>query len=377
MTSDSAHSVPYTMRAVQLTGYGGVDKLVYREDVPTPKPSAREVLIEVGACGVNNTDINLRTQWYDRAVDTELSEEVGLHGKHVGGEAFAVNASWNREVVGFPRIQGAAIVGRIVSVGESVEKERVGERVIVDPQVRDVRLPPRAQLVSYLGGDRDGGFAEYVAVPAENAHAIVCTLSDAELATFPTSYDTAEEMLYRTRLSKDETVLVTGAAGGVGTALIQLASLRGARIVAVASSSKEMRIRALGAHEFIPREAGHLKHCVEAVVGEQGIDVVVDVVGGAMFVDLVKLLCRGGRYASAGAIGGPVQQLDLRDLIYKDLEMYGVTSPTKETFSRVIRFVTSGRLSPLLEKSFALVDLPVAQTEFVKRKHVGKFVVVP
>lgn len=371
-------SVPDRMRAVLLTGYGGVDKLVYREDVPTPRPRADEVLIKVGACGMNNTDINLRTRWYDRAVDTSLSEEVGLQGAKGAGQGDeATAASWNREVVGFPRIQGAAVAGRIVAVGEGVDKGRIGERVIVDPQVRDLSLPLRAQLVAYLGAERDGGFAEYTAVPAANAYAVVSGYSDAELATFPTSYDTAEEMLERTRLAKGETVLITGAAGGVGTALIQLSLIRGARVIAIAGASKEERIRALGAHEFVARETDDVRGAIEALVGEQAVDVVADVVGGPIFGDLLKLLCRGGRYSTAGALAGPVQPMDLRDLIYKDLEMYGITCPTPETFARVIRHVASGKLRPLLDTCFRLNELRQAQTEFVKRTHVGKFVVVP
>ena len=123
--------------------------------------------------------------------------------------------------------------------------------MLVDPSVRDAELPARAQLLEYLGSERDGGFAEYVAVPSINAHPIDSTLSDAELATFPCSYDTAEEMLERAALAKGETIVITGAAGGVGTALIQLALVRGAQVVAIAGASKEARLRELGAHEFV------------------------------------------------------------------------------------------------------------------------------
>jgi NADPH:quinone reductase-like Zn-dependent oxidoreductase len=379
MTSkgESTEPVPNLMRAVLLTGYGGVDKLVYRDDVRTPRPNAGEVLIKVGACGINNTDINLRTRWYDRAVNASLSEAFALQGADGGAQDDTTNASWKQESMVFPRIQGAAVAGRIVSVGEGVVPSRLGERVVVDPQVRDLTRPLRAQLVAYLGGERDGGFAEYVVVPAENADVVVSALSDAELATFPTSYDTAEEMLERARLSDGEAIVITGAAGGVGTALIQLALIRGARVIAIAGSSKEERIRSLGAHEFVTRETADVRGAIERLVGEQGVDVVADVVGGPIFGGLIKVLRRGGRYTTAGALAGPIQALDLRDLIYKDLEMYGITCPARETFSRVLGYVTSGRLRPLLEKRFALGEMQQAQTELVKRRHFGKFVVVP
>ncbi|MFP4890994.1 alcohol dehydrogenase family protein [Paraburkholderia sp. EG304] len=374
----SESAIPDAMRAVLLTGYGGIDKLQYREDVPVPRPKKGEVLIKVGACGINNTDINLRTQWYNRAAGATLTEEVGLRGvQGIADKQEEAAATWKQEANVFPRIQGAAIAGRIVAVGDAANAARVGERVIVDPQVRDLSLPERAQLVEYIGGERDGGFAEYVAVPAENAYAVTSSLSDAELATFPTSYDTAEEMLERARLSEGETVVVTGASGGVGTALVQLALIRKARVIAIAGESKEDRVRALGVHAFIPRESESIKAAVERIVGANSVDVVADVVGGQAFGDFLKVLRRGGRYTTGGAIGGPIQPMDLRDLIYKDLEMYGITCPTPATFARVIAHVSSGKLRPLLDKAYPLDQLAQAQTDFVKRTHVGKFVIEP
>ncbi|RNM17086.1 alcohol dehydrogenase family protein [Nocardioides pocheonensis] len=360
------------MSAVVLTGHGGLDKLVQRDDVPTPTPGFADVLVRVGACGLNNTDINTRSGWYDSVVETGVSEELGIHGRDDDAAS-----SWNQGSVHFPRIQGAAVVGRVTAVGEGVDPARVGERVLVDPSVRDPDLPARAQLIEYLGSERDGGFAQYVVVPSVNAHAIESPLSDAELATFPCSYDTAEEMLARAALAKGETIVVTGAAGGVGTALIQLSLVRGARVVAIAGSAKESRLRELGAHDFIARETVDLQRAVEKVIGERGADVVADVVGGDMFDVLLKLLRRGGRYTTAGAIAGPTTRIDLRDLIYKDLEMYGITNPTAATFARLVDLVQAGLLQPLLENTFPLTELRRAQEQLLKRTHVGKYVVVP
>jgi NADPH:quinone reductase-like Zn-dependent oxidoreductase len=367
---DDGHVAP-TMRAMVLTGHGGLDRLLYRDDVVTPRPGPEEVLVRVGACGMNNTDVNTRTGWYDRTVESAVSEELGTQGR-----ADACS-SWNTATVQFPRIQGAAVAGRIAAIGDRVDAGRLGQRVLVDPSVRDPELPPRAQLVEYLGSERDGGFAEYVAVPAVNAWAIDSPLRDAELATFPCSYDTAEEMLERAELSKGETVVVTGAAGGVGTALIQLALIRGAHVVAVAGAAKEARLRELGTHEFVSRETADLRAAVEEITGPRGAHVVADVVGGAMFDTLLKLLRRGGRYTTAGAIAGPTTRIDLRDLIYKDLAMYGITNPTATTFERLVELVAAGRLTPVLEGEFALEDLRSAQATLLKRSHVGKYVVTP
>jgi NADPH:quinone reductase-like Zn-dependent oxidoreductase len=364
--------VPTLMRAVVLTGHGGIDKLVTRDDVPTPQPGVGEVLVRVGACGLNNTDINTRSGWYDRKVASGVTEELGLRG---GGADAA--SSWNKTRVSFPRIQGAAVAGRIVGVGEGIDPLRIGQRVLVDPSVRDPRLPHRAQLVEYLGSERDGGFAEFVVVPSLNARVVDTPLSDAELATFPCSYDTAEEMLVRADLSKGETILITGASGGVGTALIQLARARGARVVAVSSASKKERLESLGVRHFVARDPETLQEEVELQIGESGVDVVADVVGGPLFGPTLKVLRRGGRYTTSGAIGGPLTEFDLRDLIYKDLEMYGITNPTAETFARLVSLIEAGRLAPILEAAYPLEELRTAQEQMVKRTHVGKFVVVP
>ncbi|RFB87078.1 alcohol dehydrogenase [Rhizobium leguminosarum bv. trifolii] len=370
--------LPKIMRAVLLTGFGGIDKLEYREDVPVPTPRDGEVLIKVGACGMNNTDINTRTRWYGRDVNTSLSEDFGLTGaENVNGADTKQQKAWKDDSVDFPRIQGAAIAGTIVAVGTSSRDRKVGERVLVDPCIRDLSLPRRAQLSQYIGKDINGGFAEYAVVPAINAHVVETSLSDAELATFPTSYDTAEEMLVRARLSEGETVVITGAAGGVGSALIQLSLIRGARVIAIAGQSKGERLLALGAHHFVARESADVRGQIEAIVGERAVHVVADVVGGEFFPDALKLLGRGGRFTTGGAIGGPIQPFDLRDLIYKDLEMYGITNPVPETFKSIVDYVASGRLKPVLEKAYPLKDLPTAQSDMVKRSHLGKLVITP
>ncbi|SKB43825.1 NADPH:quinone reductase [Arthrobacter sp. 49Tsu3.1M3] len=370
-----SNNIPAQMRAAVLTGHGGLEVIEYRTNVPVPTPKADEVLVRVGACGVNNTDINTRTAWYNRDVAAELSEEFGVKGRSDTSTSTA--SSWNTGSVTFPRISGAATVGYIAAVGAEVDGGRVGERVIVDPCVRDPKAPLRAQLVEYVGSERDGGFAEYMTIPSINAHSIESPMTDAELATFPCSYDTAEEMLERARLGEGETVLITGAAGGVGTALIQLAHIRGAKVIAVAGASKESRIRKQGVEHFIPRETTDLLAVVEELVGSRAVDVVADVVGGPSFGGLLKMLTRGGRYTTAGAIAGPVQTIDLRDLIYKDLELYGITCPTASTFKRVVDLIAAGKLAPMLESEFPLESLADAQAELVKRQHVGKFAVVP
>jgi NADPH:quinone reductase-like Zn-dependent oxidoreductase len=352
------------MHSVILTGRGGLDKLEYRDDVPVPQPRPDEVLIEVTACGVNNTDINTRTGWYAASVKTGLTKEIGLSG-----------ALTDSDETRFPRIQGADAVGRIAAVGAGVPRERIGQRVMVDPCIRDPARPRTAQGISYFGTDRDGGFAQYAVIPSGNAWSVNSSLDDISLASFACSYSTAEEMLERTQLHAGDTVLITGAAGGVGTAAIQLAKLRGARIVAVAGAEKESKVRSLGADHFIARQTPDLYRGVVDLFGKHPVTVVVDVAGGPNTGLLLRLLGPAGRFATAGAISGPIAEIDLRQIIYKDLEIYGVTNPQAETFRRLVAYIEAGQLKPLVEETYALKDVALAQRILLDRSHFGKLVI--
>ena len=248
MTTNEA--IPATMRAALLLGTGGPEMLEVRDDVPVPRPERGDVLVQVAACGINNTDINTRVGWYSRSVSAGTSGD-GF------AEAKADDVGWGREGLAFPRIQGADIAGVVTAVGEGADDSLLGCRVLVDPWLRDRRYPGQRELADYLGSERDGGFAEYCAVPGENVYPISTGLSDVELASFACSWSTAEHMLARVGLGSAETIAVPGASGGVGSALVQLAKLRGARVVALAGASKVDRVLKLGADAAVVRETGN------------------------------------------------------------------------------------------------------------------------
>ena len=365
-------TIPTVMRAVVLTGHGGIDKLSFREDVATPAPAAGEVLIKVSACGINNTDINTRTAWYSAAVQTGITDSGGKQGFENYSEG---DATWGGKTLTFPRIQGADVCGHIVTVGPGVNPSRVGERVITDGWIRDPNNPLDPDKGMYFGSERDGGFAEYTTIPEVNAHKIHSDLSDVELATFNVAYATGENLLTKVRLKKDETILITGASGGVGSAMIQLAKRRGARVVAMASPSKFDAVRALGADVCISRSDHDVKSALRAVNEPEIVDVVGDVVGGPAFPGLIHALRPGGRYGASGAIGGPEVGLDLRHLIYRDLEFYGATFLPPEVFSSIVGYIERGELKPVVAKTFPLKDLGRAQAEFIEKQYVGNFVI--
>jgi len=356
--------IPSTMKAVRLTGHGGYERLEYREDVPVPVPAAGEVLVRVRAAGVNNTDINTRIGWYSKSVTGDTATAVQ------GGEPAAADGGWTGVPFVFPRIQGADACGRIVAAGPGVDTARIGERVLVDPVLRSAE--GSLQQATYLGADRDGAFAEYLAVPAIQAHAVDCPLSDAELASFPCAYSAAENMVDRAHVGAGETVLVTGASGGVGSAAVQLAVRRGATVVAQAQPDKARSLEALGVRSVLARDAD-----LRAALGRETVDVVIDVVGGRPFAALLDVLKRGGRYAVAGAIGGPVVALDLRTLYLKDLSLFGCTVTPPQVFENLVRYVARGEVRPLLAATYPLAEIVAAQTAFLKKAHTGKIVLLP
>jgi NADPH:quinone reductase-like Zn-dependent oxidoreductase len=358
---------PLTMNAVLLTGHGGLDRLTYHDDVPTPIPGPDEVLVRVRAAGVNNTDINMRVGWYSKGV----TESTWTADRADRREAESQDSGWSGGSVAFPLIQGADVCGHIVAVGSEVQATRMGQRVLVDPVLRS-RQTAAGPKTLYLGSDCAGAFADYVCVPAINAHSINTSLNDAELASFPCSYTAAENMLCRAAVREGESVLITGASGGVGSAAVQLAKRRGAHVIAIAGGSKMAEVAELGASQVLPRDADLL-----AALGAESVDAVIDVVGGPHFAGLLDVLRCGRRYAVAGAIAGPLVTLDLRTLYLKDLRLLGCTISEPEVFANLVRYIEDGEIRPVVARTYAMRAIADAQRDFLAKRHLGKIVLMP
>ena len=223
---------------------------------------------------------------------------------------------------------------------------------------------------TWLGSDLDGAFAQFVAVPAHEVFTVDCDWSDAELATVPCAYGTAENMVRRAVITPGVRVVVAGASGGVGSAVVQLAKRRGAYVIGIASEAKQDLVRALGADEVIGRDD-------PPVLGADSADVVIDSVAGAGFPAMLGLLKRGGPYVSSGAIGGPLVELDMRTFYLKDLTLIGCTAWDEEVFPGVISYIERGEIRPLLGKVFSLDQIAAAQREFLDKAHVGNFALIP
>lgn len=354
------------MAGVLLVGHGGFDKLSYREDIPVPKPGPDEVLIRVAAAGVNNTDINTRIGWYSKGVKSGTGEGA-TRGFETSHDA---DASWSGTPLSFPRIQGADCCGRIVAVGDDVDSSRIGERVVVRNMLRSY-VDYRPMECWTFGSECDGGFAQYAKAPSRETYKVDCGWSDVELASMPCAYSTAEGMLHRAGVKEGEHVVVTGASGGVGSAAIQLAKRRGAIVTAVAGAGKADQMRVLGADRVVPRGVSLVKH-----IGREAAAVVVDVAAGPAFPELLDVLKKGGRYAVAGAIAGPIVELDVRTLYLKDLSFLGCTFQDDVVFENLVSYIERGEIRPVVGKTYPLKDIVEAQQDFLSKKISGKLVLV-
>jgi NADPH:quinone reductase-like Zn-dependent oxidoreductase len=353
--------LPQFMTAILTTGHGGYEMLEYRDDVRRPEPQAGEVLIQVGAAAVNNTDINTRIGWYSKSVSTATSDAE---------TSSADDGSWSGIPLEFPLIQGADICGSIVGVGEGVDRGRIGERVIVPTMQPASNGKPFDTFT--VGSECNGGFAQYVTMRASQAYRIESDLSDVELASFPCAYSTAENMLHRAGVKSGDTIFITGASGGVGSAAVQLAKRRGATIIAQSGLEKAAAIMALGAAKVVDRNADLVRE-----LGQECVDVVIDIVGGDRWPPLLDILKRGGTYVVSGAIAGPSVSLDLRTLYLKDLTFLGCTAQHPDVFQNLVTYIERGEIKPLIAQTYPLSDIVSAQQEFQLKKHVGKIVLIP
>lgn len=365
--------VPNTMKAVLLTGHGGVEKLEYAESVPVPEPGAGEVLVAVTATAKNNTDRKAREGLYPTKDKGEVTSF------QMGGSA----------TLTFPRIQGADVVGRVAAVGPGVEVTRIGQRGLLDFNLyaddrRDINLTP-----DYYGHGADGGFADYIAVPSDQFHHIDNPdLADAELASMGMcSYQTAFHMLTSARVKSGERILVTGASGGVGTALIQLCRIMGAIPFALSQPDKADALLKMGAEAVLDRsDMGSFTDRVKAVTGGRPLDAVMDLAGGDMtsaFIDAMIFDMNSRRdyprLSIAGASAGNVSEILWTKIYLYQVQIFGVSHGTREEAEQLIAWIRGGQLKPVLHAAFKLSDLHKAERYFMNRNsnYLGKIVIVP
>lgn len=343
------NELPDVMEAAVTVGHGGPEMIEFRTDVPIPPLERGGALVRVTAAAVNNTDLWSREGRYGTADDPDAI------------------AGWQGTPLEFPLIQGIDVAGVVDAVGDGVDEEWVGRRVIVDPAVTYQGQAPSR----FIGSEVDGGFAQFFVGAADQLHDVSeSPLSDAQLSCLPTAYGTALGMLNRAGCAARERVLVTGASGGVGLAAIQLAVARGCEVLARTSPAKADLVLAEGVAEVSLRGVDDLADLDE-------VDVAVDVVGGDDFGVLVDRLRDEGRLVTAGAIAGPVVALDLRRLYLRRRVLIGSTMHTRSDFADLAEIARAGSVRPLVAEVLPLRRIGDAQERFVAKNFVGKLVLDP
>ena len=341
------------MRAARFHEFGGPEK-VRVEEVPRPVPGLGEVLVQVRAAAMNHLDL-----WVRRGLPIETT---------------------------MPHVGGSDVAGVVAELGPGAEGVEPGTRVVVNPSLScgrcrycvagETPLCPRYRI---LGEHTDGGFAEYVAVPAANVHPLPDGYAFEDAAALPISYMTAwRALVSRARVRPGEEVLVLGASGGTAIAAVQIAKLAGARVYAVTSGAESVRrVRELGADVVYDRTEVDFSREVYRDTGRRGVDVVVENVGEATWKGSVRALASGGRLVTYGATTGPRAEVDLRLLFWKQLQLIGSTMASRAEFEEVLRVAFRGDLRPVIDVVLPLDRAREAHERLEAGGQFGKVVLVP
>ncbi|HEX9106221.1 MAG TPA: zinc-binding dehydrogenase [Longimicrobiales bacterium] len=340
------------MRAALFDAPGGPEVLRI-EEVERPEPGPGEVLVQVKAAAMNHLDL-----WVRRGLPLETT---------------------------WPHIGGSDVAGVVAALGPGVAGVEAGERVVVNPSLWCGRCEwclkgEQPLCVSYriLGEHTNGGFAEYVAVPARNLLPIPDDLAFTEAAAVPLPFSTAwRGLITRGRLRAGEVVLVTGASGGVSVGALQIAKLAGARVFAVTTGENVERVRALGADVVYDRESMDWSKQVWKDTGKRGVDQILDSVGEATWSQNLRALARGGRLVTYGATTGPNALTDVRVVFWKQIEILGTTMATPAEFETVMRLVFRRSLRPVVDVELPLAEVRQAHERLEAGRQFGKIVLVP
>lgn len=340
------------MRAALFHEFGGPE-VVRVEDVPRPEPGPGEVVVEVKAAAMNHLDL-----WVRRGLPVETT---------------------------MPHIGGSDVAGVVAELAEGVSGVAVGDRVVVNPTLFCGRCEwclrgEQSLCVRFkiLGEHTQGGFAEYVAVPARNLYPIPDGFPFTRAAAAPLAFQTAwRGLITQGGVRPGEDVLVTGASGGVATAAIQIAKRAGARVFAVTTGENVERVRALGADVVYDRLAVDYSKEVWRETGKRGVDVVFDSVGQATWTQNVRALARGGRFVVYGGTSGAAAELDVRLLFWKQLHIIGTTMAGVADFETAMRLVFRGELVPIVDVELPLSAARAAHERLEAGAQFGKIVLVP
>lgn len=342
------------MQAARIHAHGGPEVLTI-DDVPRPEPGPGEVLVRILGASVNHLDL-----WVRR----------GMLG-------FAVP---------FPRVLGCDGTGEVAALGVGVSGVAVGQRVVIEPGTTSGTSPEDLVGDDHLAPDYgirgehcDGLDREYVAVEARYLLPLPDGVDPVQAAAVPLVFVTAwGALVRRAEVRPGETVLILGGASGVGSAGIQIAKDRGARVIATAGSEPKRRLaRELGADEVVDHGRADWGKEVKRLTDGRGVDVVFEHVGPATWKTSMACLARGGRLVTCGGTTGPTVEVSLPHLFMKNLSVLGSTMGPKAAFPEIFSKVADGTYRPVVDRVLPLSEVRQAHELLENREVVGKIVLVP
>ncbi|MEO9340290.1 alcohol dehydrogenase catalytic domain-containing protein [Mesorhizobium sp. SB112] len=341
------------MKAVLLREFGGPEVLVCTE-VSKPRAKATEVVVRVAFCGVCHLDLILR-----QGIRSRLT---------------------------LPRVMGHELAGEVVEVGEQVTGFDIGDRVASSNfqacgECHNCLLG-RPSLCRQSGGDigqtRDGGYSEFAALPAKNLVRVPHSLPLEHAALAACVYGPPyKALIHACRVKEGESVIVTGASGGLGTAALQIAKEIGARSIAITSNaSKVDDLKSAGA-EVIVSEDGNFGQEVRNLTGGRGADAAIELVGSPTFGGTLRGLAAGGRCAIVGELHGNPIEINLGLFVLKEWEFYGVQSASTAELVEVLTFMAETRIKPHIDRVIGLEEVANAHHAISNRQTTGRLLLRP
>ncbi len=340
------------MKAVIFEKHGGPEVLQYT-DFPAPEPGPGQVQVQIHAAAMNRLDVWVRRGWPGIRLE-------------------------------YPHIPGADGAGVISAIGPGVTSCRVGDRVVIDSNLSDGTCEfcqaGRDNLCvrwSLLGETVRGTYAQYVVVPDRNVLALPDGFPFEQAAAASLVFLTAwHSLITRGRLQRGESILIVGAGGGVNTAALQIAKYVGAKVYVVGSNmAKLKRAEELGADELIDRSRhADWSKAVYQLTNKRGVDVVVDNVGAGTLPLSLRAARKGGRILTVGNTGGPTFEFDNRYMFAKHLTYIGSTMGARTDFVEVMSLIFAGKLTPVLDRTFAMHDARAAHERMEQGEFFGKII---
>ena len=341
------------MKAAVIRAFGEPEVLTY-EDVAEPTPGAGDVVIKVGACGVNRYDLYLRM-----------------------GAIFSD--------IAFPHILGADVAGTIAAIGSEVTNWREGERVLaapgypIDPADWDSTPINQAPSFEVTGTHTWGGNAEYIRVPARFVLRDDTGLPTEEVAAMPLVLMTAVHAVeHLGEVCKDQRVLVQAGTSGSGNACVQVARALGARVATTVGSAAKIEIaKAAGAELVLNYNECDFADEILSWTDGRGVDVVIDNVGASVFEQNLKSLRLGGTLVNFGLVGGFKTSFNMKDFFFRQHQMRGSFMGTIEELARGLDLLREGKVRAFVDKTFPLEDAASAHRYIDSRAVRGKVLLVP